>query len=155
MTHAGETTRERTGGDDIVAFLRQHPPFAGMADDVLEGLAPKLARAGFARHATIVAPEQGPVAHLYIVEKGLVGSRPHQAQADPDRTLGPGALFPVGALSTGGGTTRVFTALRDTACLLLQRDDFLALRATSPEFEHFCAQAITETLRQSLDSLYG
>jgi CBS domain-containing protein len=85
----------------------------------------------------------------------LVGSRPNNAQADPDRTLGPGELFPIGALSAGGATTRVFHAVQDTTCLLLSRADFLALRQASPEFERYCTQAITETLRQALESLYG
>ncbi len=89
------------------------------------------------------------------MQRGLVGSRPNEAQADPDRTLGPGELFPVGALSAGSSTTRVFNALHDTVCLLLARDDFLSLREQSPEFERFCTEAITETLRQSLESLYG
>ncbi len=136
-------------------FLRHHMPFDRMREDTLRAMVPKLRPAFFARDSTIVAPEHGPVAHLYIVQRGLVGSRPNEAQADPDRTLGPGELFPVGALSAGSGTTRVFNALHDTVCFLLARDDFLALREHSPEFERFCTEAITETLRQSLDSLYG
>ena len=64
----------------------------------------------------------GPVAELYIIERGLVGRRPDNTQADPDRTLGPGELFPVGALSAGGTTTKIFHALEDTACYLLPRE---------------------------------
>jgi CBS domain-containing protein len=97
----------------------------------------------------------GPLLHLYIVESGLVGSRPNNVQADPDRTLGHGELFPVGALSAGGATTKVFWALVDTRCHRLSRNAFLQLRQLSPEFERYCTQAITETLKQSLESLYS
>ena len=98
--------------------------------------------------------QSGPVAHLYIIQRGLVGSRPNNLQADPDRTLGPGELFPVGALSAGGTTTKIFHAMQDTFCYLLARADFLELRRSSPEFERYCTQAITETLKLSLESLY-
>jgi len=143
---AGEATRE---------FLRRYAPFNRMSDAALAFLVPRLTLAHFARDATILATRSGPVAHLHIVERGLVGSRAGSTQSDPERTLGPGELFPVGALSAGGTTTKVFSALRDTSCYLLPRDDFLELRHASPEFERYCTQAITETLKQSLESLYS
>jgi CBS domain-containing protein len=136
-------------------FLRRYTPFSGMADDALQFLVPRLQLGFFAKDATIVSAGSGPVAHLHIIQRGLVGSRPDSARADTDRTLGPGELFPVGALSAGGTTTKVFQALQDTYCYLLARDDFLELRRRSPEFERYCTQAITETLKQSLESLYG
>ncbi len=136
-------------------FLRRFVPFDRMSDASLAFLVARLTEARFAKDATILATHSGPVGHLHIIERGLVGSRPNNVQADPDRTLGPGELFPVGALSAGGTTTKVFTALQDTVCLLLARSDFLELRSASPEFERYCTQAITETLRQSLESLYG
>jgi len=142
---AADATRE---------FLQRYAPFSGMSAIALEFLVPRLARAEFAQDGTILATRSGPVTHLHIVERGLVGRRADAMQSAPERTLGPGELFPVGALSAGGSTTKVFTALQDTTCLMLPRDDFLELRAASPEFERYCTEAITETLRQSLDSLY-
>ncbi len=136
-------------------FLRRYAPFNRMSDAALAFVVPRLKHVHFAKDATILATHTGPVAHLHIVQRGLVGSRPNNAQADPDRTLGPGELFPVGALSAGGTTTKVFFALKDTYCYLLARDDFLELRQESPEFERYCTQAITETLKQSLESLYS
>ena len=135
-------------------FLRRYTPFSGMADDALQFLIPRLRLAYFAKDATIVSAGSGAVAHLHIVQRGLVGSRPDSARADTDRTLGPGELFPVGALSAGGTTTKVFHAIQDTFCYLLAREDFLELRRASPEFERYCTHAITETLKQSLESLY-
>ncbi len=135
-------------------FLRRYAPFNRMRDETLRALVPKLKLAYFAKDATILSTESGPVTHLHIVQRGLVGSRPNSAQADPDRTLGPGDLFPVGALSASGATTKIFHALQDTFCYMLAREDFLELRRESPEFERYCTQAITEKLKQSLESLY-
>ncbi len=141
--------------DAACDFLRRHAPFDRMREATLREYVPRLQLAYFAKDTTILSAQSGPVAALYIVQKGLVGRRPDDTQAEPDRTLGPGELFPVGALSAGGTTTKIFHALQDTFCYLLPRDDFLALRQASPEFERYCTQAITETLRQSLESLYG
>ena len=95
----------------------------------------------------------GPVEHLHIVHRGLVGSRTTDSRLEPDATLGPGEAFPVGALSAGGASTKLYHAVQDTFCYLLARDDFAELRRRSPEFERFCTQAITETLKQSLSQL--
>jgi len=141
--------------DATLALLRGYTPFSGMPEATVRALVPRLTRATFARDATILSAQSGPVGALYIITEGLVGRRPDDTQAEPDRTLGPGELFPVGALSAGGTTTKIFHALQDTTCLLLPREHFLALRRDSPEFEAYCTQAITETLRQSLESLYS
>jgi len=141
--------------DATCEFLRRYPPFNRMPEETLRALVPKLQLMNFAKDATILSTQSGSVTHLFIVQRGLVGSRPNNVQADLDRTLGPGDLFPVGALSAGGATTRVFHALQQTSCYMLRRDDFLELRRASPEFERYCAQAITEKLKQSLESLYG
>ena len=149
------TTAARPSEDVAYEFLRQHVPFDRMSEEAVRSIVPRLRLARYPKDATILSAQGGEVTHLHVVQEGLVGSRPNNAQADPDRTLGPGELFPVGALSAGGATTRVFHALQDTTCYLLARPDFLALRQASPEFERYCTQAITETLRQALESLYG
>ena len=141
--------------DATCEFLRRYAPFNRIPDQTLRALVPKLTLAFYPKEATILSTQSGPVVDLHIIQRGLVGSRPNNAQADPDRTLGPGDLFPVGALSAGSTTTKIFHALQDTYCYLLGRDDFLELRHASPEFERYCTQAITEKLKQSLESLYG
>ncbi len=153
-TNPSASTARAPTSDETCDFLRRHSPFDRMREDTLRAFVPRLRLAQFPRDATILSTRSGPVAHLHIVQRGLVGSQPNSAQADPDATLGPGDLFPVGALSAGGATTKVFRALQETACYLLSRDDFLELRRASPEFEHYCTAAITEKLKQSLDSLY-
>jgi len=134
-------------------FLGRYPPFNRMPDATLLSLAAKLKLVHFAKDASILSTQSGPVAQLHIIQRGQVGSRPNNPQADLDETLGPGDLFPVGALSAGGATTRIFHAMQETDCYVLPRADFLKLRHESPEFERYCTQAITDKLKQSLDSL--
>ncbi len=136
-------------------FLRRYPPFSRMSEASLAALATRLKIAYYGKDREILSPQSGPVEALYIVQRGLVGSRPDHPQADPEPALQPGELFPVGALSAGGRTTKIFTAAQDTFCYLLPREDFLRLRHESPEFERYCTQAITETLKLSLASLHG
>ena len=136
-------------------FLRRFPPFNRMPDDALEFVVPRLELAYFGRDATLLSPQAGDVAFLYMIQRGSVGSRPADPRAGPDPALGPGDFFPVGALSAGGPTTKFYTAVQDTFCYRLPRDDFIELRRRSPEFERWCTQAITETLKQSLAQLQG
>lgn len=133
-------------------FLARYAPFDRMAAADVAFVVPRLKLAYFAAGREILAPGDA-VADLHLVQRGRVGSRPGDPSAPPDASLGPGEMFPVGALSAGAPTTRLFTALQDTFCFLLPREDFLALRARSDVFERFCASAITETLRQSLAQL--
>ncbi|MET0733660.1 MAG: DUF294 nucleotidyltransferase-like domain-containing protein [Casimicrobiaceae bacterium] len=134
-------------------FLRRHAPFDRMTDDALAFAIPRLTLAYFARDREILSPATGPVTHLYIVHRGRVGARVADPRAEPEPTLGPGECFSVGALSAGGAPTRRYHAAEDTFCYLLPRDDFLELRRRSPEFERFCAERTTETLKQSLAQL--
>ena len=147
-------TAPPTNLDATREFLRCHAPFDRMNDAALGFMIPRLKLAHFAKDVTILSVQNGPVGNLYIIERGLVGRRPDSMQADPDRTLGEGEVFPVGALSAGGTTTKIFHAMQDTFCYMLARADFLELRRISPEFERYCTQAITETLKLSLESLY-
>jgi CBS domain-containing protein len=149
------TTAPTPLADATCDFLRRHAPFDRIDEATLRAVVPKLKVAFFPKESTILSAQDGPVTHLHIVERGVVARRPSDTQAEPDRTHGPGEMFPVGALSAGSTTTKIFNAVEDTRCYLLARDDFIALREASPEFERFCTHAITETLRQSLDSLYS
>ncbi len=154
-TTSPAATAPPPAADVTCEFLRRHVPFNRMEDVTLRALVPRLQFARFADNAAILSTRSGPVDYLYIIERGLVGTHSDNAEIDPDRTLGPGEMFPVGALSAGGVTARTFHAMQDTFCYMLSRANFLELRQSSPEFERYCTQAITETLRQSLASLHG
>ena len=134
-------------------FLCRHTPYNRIGDDALAFMISRLKLAYFAKDTLVLSPRMGPVEHLHIVHRGLVGSRTTDSRLEPDATLGPGEVFPVGALSAGGASTKLYHAVQDTFCYLLARDDFAELRRRSPEFERFCTQAITETLKQALSQL--
>lgn len=136
-------------------FLRRYTPFNRMGEECLRWLVARLKLVYFARDCRIASSRSGPVEALYIVQRGTIGSRSDSPEADPDPPLGPGELFPIGSLSAGEATTKVFTALQDSFCYVLARKDFIALRRESLEFERYCTDAITETLKQSLASLYS
>lgn len=136
--------------DATRTFLRLHAPFNRMADAALDFAIARLTLAYFPQDAVIVGPEAGPVTGLFIVQRGLVASRASDPSQSLAPTVGPGECFPVGALSAGGAVTRDYTAVQDTFCYTLSREDFLEWRRQSPEFELFCTQAVTETLKQSL-----
>ena len=154
MTHRAPPPRVV---DATREFLRRHAPFNRMSDAALAFARPaadaRVLREGRddprrpqtrARSRTCTSSSAGWSAAARTTRRPI-----------PTARSGPGELFPVGALSAGGTTTKVFTALQDTFCYLLPRDDFLELRRQSPEFERYCTQAITETLKQSLASLHG
>ncbi|MFO1308051.1 MAG: DUF294 nucleotidyltransferase-like domain-containing protein [Burkholderiales bacterium] len=137
----------------IREFLARHAPFDRMGADDLAFVVPRLELAYYAAGRDILVPDDGPVGELNLIQRGRVGSRPVDPAAPPDATLGPGEMFPVGALSAGAPASRLYTALQDTFVFKLARDDFVALRARSSAFDRYCSDAITETLRQSLAQL--
>jgi CBS domain-containing protein len=137
------------------AFLRAHPPFDRISEDALGFAIPRLSLAYFAKESVILTPASGPVAYLHIIRRGLVGSRPEDPLIASDPPLGPGELFPVGALSAGGASTQIYHAIQDTFCFRLARDDFLELRKRSPEFERYCTHAVAETLKQALAQIHN
>lgn len=124
-----------------------------MTDDAFAYAIPRMRLAYYAKDREILAPRLGAATHLFIVQRGAVGSRVEDPRVEPEPPLGPGECFPVGALSAGGPPTKLYHALQDTFCYQLPRDGFVELRRLSPEFERFCTRAITETLQQSLAQL--
>ena len=137
----------------VEAFLRRHAPFNAMAERAFDFLAARLRLAYFAKDATILEPGPDPVAELYIVQRGNVASRSPSPEEPPDPTLGPGECFPVGALTAGAPSSKVFFATGDTFCYALRAQDVIELRRISPEFERFCVAALGTLVQQSLAQL--
>ncbi|HET9339082.1 MAG TPA: DUF294 nucleotidyltransferase-like domain-containing protein [Casimicrobiaceae bacterium] len=147
-----------TGTPDALAqpvrdFLVRHAPFDRMAGEDLAFVVPRLTLAYFAEGREIAGPGNAPAHELYVIQRGRVASRSGDPAAPPDATLGPGEMFPIGALSAGTPASHAYVALHDTFAFVLDRDDFLALRGRSDVFERYCASAVAETLRQSLAQL--
>jgi CBS domain-containing protein len=139
--------------DAVREFLRRHPPFSTMSDAALHFLIPRLKLAYFPKDTVIVDRQAGPFPHFHIIEIGTVTSQTAGLDTLPDRVLGTGECFPVGALSAGGQPTRSYRAVDDVFAYQLGIDDFSRLRQISPEFEHYCTQAVTVLAQQSLAEL--
>jgi CBS domain-containing protein len=137
----------------VRGFLRKHPPFSLMSDDALAFMIPRLKLAYFPKHTVIVERHASGFPPLHIVNSGEVASVTAGLDTLPDRVLGPGECFPVGALSTGGAPTRSYRALTDVFAYQLRVDDFRALRRLSPPFEAYCTEAITTLAQQSVAEL--
>ena len=139
--------------DSVRDFLRRHPPFSTMGEAALRFMIPRLKLAYFPKDAVIVERQGGPFPQFHIIESGTVSSQTAGLDTLPDRVLGAGECFPVGALSAGGQPTRSYRATEDVFAYQLGVDDFGRLRELSPEFEHFCTQAVTVLAQQSLAEL--
>jgi CBS domain-containing protein len=139
--------------DSVRDFLRRHPPFSTMSEAALQFLIPRLKLAYFPKDAIVVDRNAGPFPQFHIIESGTVTSQTAGLDTLPDRVLTTGECFPVGALSAGGQPTRTYRAVDDVFAYLVGVDDFRRLREISPEFEHFCTQAVTVLAQQSLAEL--
>lgn len=109
-------------------FLRRYAPFSRMHDNVLQFAIERLELAYFAQGEVILAPQHGDVAALHIVHRGIVGVRAADPRRDVEPALGPGEVFPVGALIAGTVVSRIYHAAEDTFCFLLPRPAFIELR---------------------------
>lgn len=133
-------------------FFAKHSPFSSLDEAALDFVIPRLKLAYFAKDA-IVVDRDSQFPPLHIVQSGHVASQAAGLDALPDRVLGPGECFPVGALSAGGQPTRSYRAVDDVFAYQLGVDDFRALRAMSAPFAAYCAEAVTVLAQQSLAEL--
>jgi len=124
-----------------------------MSAQALDFLVPRLKLAYFPRDTTIVEPGSGAVTHLHIIQRGHVAARAPGLDASPDPALGPGECFPLGALTAGAPSSKLFSAAEDSFCYLLSAPDCAELRRISPEFERFCVAAVGTLAQQSLVQL--
>lgn len=138
--------------DAVRAFFAKHPPFSSLDEAALAFVVPRLKLAYFAKDA-IVVDRDSQFPPLHILQTGHVASQAAGLDTMPDRVLGPGECFPVGALSAGGQPTRSYRAVVDVFAYQLGVDDFRALRAMSPPFAAYCAEAVGVLAQQSLAEL--
>lgn len=146
-----EAGRQRMAGNTL-AFLRNHAPFNKMQPVPLQRFADNAQIAFYAAGSEIVGPNSGTVRYFYLIESGKVQARQAGEVAVTEYSilsLGAGEGFPIGAVTAGRPSTNVYTAVEDTFCYQLPAEDFLALMASSPEFNLFCTQYIASLLDQS------
>lgn len=134
-------------------FLVKHAPYSHMREDAFAFLIPRLKLAYYPKDSTIVDRESTQFTPLFIVQRGTVASQTAGLDTLPDRVLGAGESFPVGALSAGGKPTRSYRALDDVFAYVLALSDFEQLRRVSPEFAAFCGEAVAVLAQQSLAEL--
>lgn len=138
------------------AFLRRHAPFNRMAPEALDHFASKAGLVFYPAESRILGPESGKVQYFYLIESGKVQARQAGEVAVTEYSvlnLGAGESFPIGAVTAGRPSTNVYTALEDTFCYQLPAEDFMALMASSPQFNLFCTQYIASLLDQSRQQL--
>ena len=128
-----------------------------MAPEDLEWMAARLALRYYSDGERLLAPQDGPVAQLYIVQRGRVDGVPATFPSFHEKafTLAPGEMFPVGALIGRRPSTVNYEAAGDTFCYLLGADDFHALRGRSPAFQAFCTQRLAKLLEESAREVRG
>jgi CBS domain-containing protein len=139
--------------DSVREFLTKHAPYSQMRDDAFAFFVPRLKLAYFPKDSIIVDRETTEFTPLFIIQRGTVTSQTAGLDTLPDRVLGPGESFPVGALSAGGKPTRTYRAVEDVFAFVLPLREFEALRSLSPEFAAFCGEAVTVLAQQSLAEL--
>jgi CBS domain-containing protein len=134
--------------------LRRHAPFDAMASAELELLAAALKLRYFARGVTILAPADGVVRELFILQRGVVEATAADPGADAlAATLVEGEMFPIGALTGRRATALTYKSAHDTFAYILGEAEFHAVMAASPAFHAFCTQRLATLLEQSTRSV--
>jgi CBS domain-containing protein len=135
-------------------FLRKHPPFNEMDAGALRLVAGAAKLGYYAKGALVVGPASGVVDTLFIVQRGVVRSRPAEARDDEITfEYGAGEMFPLNALLGARATTGQYEAAEDVFCYELGRETVEQLIATSPAFQHYCTRHMDSLLQQARSAL--
>ncbi|MFC4942473.1 putative nucleotidyltransferase substrate binding domain-containing protein [Pseudonocardia sp. GCM10023141] len=128
---------------DVAEFLRAHPPFDGLDDEELRGLATAAEVERFPAGATIIALGDGPPAHVRVIRSGAVDIV-HAGRVL--ELLGPGELF--GHASMLAGLPLEFAAIaRDaTTCLRLPSETVRSLLARPDGLRYVARSLLAPTL---------
>jgi CBS domain-containing protein len=133
-------------------------PFSQMAPEHVDLFIAGASQAYFAPDETMLAPEFGPVKHLYYIREGSVSGQRGVADGTGGFQYDAGDLFPVGAVLGARPVTATYTADTDTFCLLLPAADMQALATVSPPFADFLNRRVVQLLdisRRALQASYA
>ena len=133
---------------NLRAELMRRPPFLGMQAADVDALVRGSEQVYFAPDEAIVAPEQGPVRHLYCIRSGSVTHRPPHGQGG-DFQFEAGDLFPLGAMMSARAVLGRYVARLDTFCLRIQADAVHEVAARSAPFADFLNRSILTLLEAS------
>ena len=128
----------------LVQALVPHAPFSAMAEaDVAELV--RVSRVTYhAAGETILAPSAHRPEHCYVIKQGAVRGETGDDEALFE--LGPGEMFPLGALLGNRGPTSLYRAAQDTFCLMFPAAEFDALIARSLPFRDACTRRLAYLL---------
>ncbi len=135
----------------VINFLKRHAPFDQMTSAHLEYMAKRLKLVFYRRGETILRPEDGPASRFFVIKQGRVrgeveGDETHEGAWE----LVSGECFPIGALLSRRATHVTTTAIEDTFCYELTRDEFDRLLVKSPIFQDFCTRRLASLLDSAL-----
>src|SRR5690606_32034545 len=105
----------------LIEFLQKFPPFDLLETRHLAYLVENCQLRFYAQGERIIAPDDGPVEHFYIVKQGrVIGERPHAGKRGSETTfeISSGECFPLAALLGERATRTAHLAGEDTFCLL-------------------------------------
>ncbi|MCM5682275.1 DUF294 nucleotidyltransferase-like domain-containing protein [Schlegelella sp. S2-27] len=115
--------------------VHRHLPFSQMEPAHVDFFVGHAHEQAFRAGQCVLQPEDGPVQRLYFVLMGAVaGVRGVTDVYEGSFQYECGDMFPVAALSERRAVTAVYTAQRDTRCLVLAREHAEALAAASQPF---------------------
>ncbi len=141
--------------DEMLAFLRAHPPFDRMAVGDLDFLRDRLRPIRFHAGEAITDPDAGPAEWFYVLRQGrIAGEDRDEAGGEDERISGnawelvEGECFPVGALVDRRPVRTAHRAETDVTCLTMDRAAFDDLRARSPAFEAFCSSRLAGLMQR-------
>jgi CBS domain-containing protein len=134
-------------------FLHKFPPFNQMESAHLGYLVENCQLRFYAAGDTIIAPQDGPVEHFYIVKQGRVQGERSQPGAVPTHRqstfeISSGECFPLAALIGERATRTEHIAGADTFCLLLPKAAFIKLFALSSPLRDFALRGVSSLLDQ-------
>jgi len=135
-------------------FLRRYVPFNEMDESALRLVAGNLKLAYYEKGAIVAAPAQGVAAKLFLIQRGVVHSRPADATDDDvEYEYGAVEMFPLNALLGARATTGVYQAVEDVFCYEIEREAVEELMRASPEFRHYAARHMDTLLQQARSAL--
>ncbi|MFO1310495.1 MAG: DUF294 nucleotidyltransferase-like domain-containing protein [Burkholderiales bacterium] len=131
----------------LVQSLAPHAPFSAMSAEDVADLVRRAHIAYFAAGETILPPSSSRPAQCHVIKQGAV--RGESSAGDRHESLfelGPGEMFPLGALLGHRGPTSRYVAAQDTFCIAVPVAVFDALIERSAPFRDFCTRRLAYLL---------
>lgn len=134
-THRLALEQPAANGDEPIAVLVRAPVFAGLPAKLSASLRTRVHRRVFATGAYL-AREGEPATSMFVIEDGLVRVT-HTSRNGREfllRLLGPGDTFgEIGVLDAAGTRASSAMAVQPTSCVMVSKDDILAVLRSTPE----------------------